>query len=190
MMTASRRWLVWLCVGFAGFAPPAQAGEELAVGKKAPEFAAKSMSGAEIKLPVAYKGKIVLVDFWATWCPPCVREIPHLVEAHTRYKDKGLVIVGVSLDAPRKSAEAVKEFVANHKMAYEIVYDGASPIAQKYNIQTIPAPFLIDGTSGKVLAMGGELRGDALEKTLEKHLTGKRADASPAKPVEPKPATP
>lgn len=188
MLTASRRWIVSLCVGVAPFLPTAHAGNEVAVGKKAPEFTAKSMSGAEIRLPDGFKGKLVLVDFWATWCPPCVREVPHLVEASAKYKDKGLVVVGVSLDAPRRPADAVKTFVADNKMSYEIVYDNAAPIAQKYNVQTIPAPFLIDGTSGKILAMGSDLRGDALDKTLQTHLAGAGADAAgKTKPAEPKP---
>lgn len=170
MLKASRRWVASICVGVSAAAALAQADGAVAVGKKAPEFTAKSMSGAEIKLPAGYQGKLVMVDFWATWCPPCVREVPHLVAANSKYKDKGLVIVGVSLDAPRKSAEVVTNFVSDNKMTYEIVYADAAPIAQKYNVQTIPAPFLIDGTTGKILAMGGELRGDELDKTLQKHL--------------------
>ncbi len=142
-----------------------------AVGKAAPTFSAKTIAGAELKLPESFKGKVVLVDFWATWCPPCRREVPHLVEAHKKYNSRGLEIVSVSLDSWRKiGVEKVVEYAKKNEMSWAHVYDNAEAIAEQYGVQGIPAPFLINGDTGAVLAMGVELRGADLTATLEKHL--------------------
>ena len=141
------------------------------VGKKAPSLSATVMSGKNVDLATSFKGKIVLVDFWATWCPPCIGEIPHLKKVYKDYHEQGLEIVGISLDASHNvSSEKVAKFLEANEMKWEQVYESVQPIAESYGVRSIPTAFLIDGTSGKILAMGRDLHGETLAKTIEKHV--------------------
>jgi len=129
-------------------------------------FEAKSIDGREIRIR-DLAGKVVLVDFWATWCGPCIRKMPDIVNAHQKFKDKGLVVIGVSLDkepgqkrggdliAPDPDGETVKKIRATMKklgMAFPVVYEGGggeTRLAKENGIRAIPATFLID-RKGKV----------------------------------------
>jgi len=153
-----------------GTAAP-RAGGRSASGRTAAAFKAQSVSGKEIRVPDGFAGKIVLVDFWATWCPPCRGEIPHLREAYEKFHSRGFEIVGVSLDKSRGvSADSLRSFAKNNKMVWELVYDGADPIASSYGVEYIPAPFLLSGDTGEILAKGDALKGNTLLKTVENHL--------------------
>jgi len=85
----------------------------------APEFSLKDLDGNQVKLS-DYKGKVVILDFWATWCPPCVKEIPHFNELAKRYGKDGLVVLGVSVD--QGGIKAVKKFKKNNVVDYTIVF--------------------------------------------------------------------
>ena len=109
--------------------------------KSAPNFKLKSHDGTVVEL-AKLKGKVVVVNFWATWCGPCRREIPGFMEVHDQFKDKGVVIVGVSLD--QEGWEVVQPYVERTKMNYPVVVgDGA--LADAYGgINGIPATFIVD----------------------------------------------
>jgi thiol-disulfide isomerase/thioredoxin len=118
----------------------------------------------------AYKGKVVMLDFWATWCGPCMAELPNVKAAYEKYHGKGFEIVGISLD---KDRGAFDKITSEKKMTWRHHFDGQgwkNEIAQLYGVNSIPATYLI-GPDGKVAAVG--LRGDALEKQLSKLLAKK-----------------
>ncbi len=116
--------------------------ERLGTGElSAPNFRLKTADGSTLEL-ADYKGKVIILDFWATWCPPCRREIPGFIRLYERYQDRGLVIIGVSLD--QYGWRAVKPFMENYRINYPIVL-GNQQVANQYGgIRTIPTTFIID----------------------------------------------
>lgn len=126
-----------------------------------PDFKTKDISGQTLKLS-EFKGKIVLLDFWATWCPPCRVEIPNLLEIYRQFKNKNFVLISVSLD---RDIPLAKRFVKEKEMNWLHVIDreSSSSIASLYEIEYIPATFIIDG-KGKIVARN--LRGAELKNTI------------------------
>ncbi len=109
--------------------------------KVAPDFVAKDTRGADLKLS-DYRGKVVLVNFWATWCGPCRIEIPWFVEFEKSYSDRGFTVIGVSMD--EEGWEAVKPFIAQQRVNYPVVI-GTDALTQAYgDISSLPTTFLID----------------------------------------------
>jgi thiol-disulfide isomerase/thioredoxin len=124
-----------------------------------------------MNFPGDYRGHLVLVSFWATWCAPCRAEEPYVVQAYEKFHGRGLEIIGVTLDAfQRTPAARVVEFVKEQHMPWPQVYAEGPAIAASYGVSAIPAAFLVDGDTGKILASGDDLRGEALSRTVEKHL--------------------
>lgn len=133
----------------------------------------------------SYRGKVVLIDFWATWCGPCRAELPNVKDAYEKYHSKGFDVVGISLDNEK---DDLQQFINEQQLPWVNLFDDASkgwenPLAKKYNIRAIPATFLV-GKDGKVVA--SNVRGPALAQALEQ-LLGENAEAPEKKPAE-KPA--
>jgi peroxiredoxin len=165
-----------LLISFLAGRVGAMAGPDLSAGQKAPGFEAKTTDGKQVKFPDDYKGKIVLLDFWATWCPPCRAEVPNLVEAYQKFHAQGFEVLGVSLDQPNAGTTLTK-FTEQTKMAWPQVYDGKfwqAAVAVQYGIQSIPRPILVDGDTGKILAEGSDVRGADLAPAIEKALAAKK----------------
>ncbi|BFP43323.1 TlpA disulfide reductase family protein [Flavobacteriaceae bacterium GF1] len=137
-----------------------------AIGTKAPDFSGPTPNGEQLALNDV-KGKLTLIDFWAAWCKPCRMENPNIVSVYEKYKDKGLNVVGVSLD--RKKEDWIKAIESdglswNHVSHLQYFND---PIAQMYQVNAIPAAFLLD-ENGVIVAKN--LRGPALEQKVAELL--------------------
>ena len=126
----------------AGAAAPGKSGSAPAVGSPV-EIKFTDTHGKKVDT-TAMKGKVILVDFWATWCGPCVGEVPHVVEAYNKLHEKGFEIIGISLDSDKA---ALTKFTKDKKMTWPQYFDGQgwkNKIAMKYGIHSIPAMWLID----------------------------------------------
>lgn len=114
--------------------------------KAAPDFTLKDADGQNVKLS-DYRGKVVLLNFWATWCGPCQLEIPWFIDFQKEYKSQGLEVIGVSMDDDGWAV--IKPFVAAHKVNYRILL-GNDSVTQLYGgIDSLPTTFLID-RSGRI----------------------------------------
>lgn len=140
-----------------------------AVGKEFAPFKETATDGTVVDL-AAYRGKVVLIDFWATWCGPCIGELPHVKAAYEKHHAAGFEIIGVSLD---KDGDKLAAFTKENTMPWPQIFDGLgwqNKLAQAYGIRSIPATFLLD-RDGKIAAKG--LRGDALSEKVAELLAAK-----------------
>jgi thiol-disulfide isomerase/thioredoxin len=143
-------------------------------GAKAPAFEATTTDGKAVKFPDDYKGKVVLLDFWATWCPPCREEVPNVVKVYEKYHGQGLDVLGVSLDRTN-AADTLAKYVQDNHMTWPQIYEqGKSDLATKYGIEFIPYPIIVDGDTGTVLYQADKIRGSALAPAVEKALAAKK----------------
>lgn len=139
-------------------------------GDEAPDFTLSDLNGSDVRLS-DLRGKVVLIEFWATWCPPCRESIPAMNEIYKRYNEKGLVILGISVDKGQNVAEDLRAFVREYSILYPVLIDSKN-INNLYGVYSIPTTFLID-KDGKVIlkniGFSPELE-DKLSKEIERLL--------------------
>lgn len=153
-----------LAAMLAGCSKPARTAAQR---KPAPNFALKDADGRTVQLS-DYKGKVVLLNFWATWCAPCRLEIPWFVEFERKYKDRGFAVIGVSMD--EGGWDEVKPFLAENKVNYRMVL-GDETVAREFGgIESLPTSFIIDRNGGVVAVHVGLVSKSKYEKDLESVL--------------------
>jgi cytochrome c biogenesis protein CcmG, thiol:disulfide interchange protein DsbE len=137
----------------AGMEDPARALDLIKPNRQqqAKDFNVAALEGGKVRL-ADLKGKVVFLNLWATWCPPCMEEMPAMERLWQRYKDQGLVVIALSMDSA--GAKVVKPFIEQAKFTYRVALDPKMEIAELYGARSIPSTFIIDRS--------GVLRGIAL----------------------------
>jgi peroxiredoxin len=138
----------------------------LDTGTRLPEIGLQDLAGRRIDI-ASLRGKVVLVDFWASWCAPCKQEMPVLERLYQKYRDRGLTIVGVSVD--QESAN-VGDFLKQLKVSFPIVHDKSHEVANRFHPPRMPSSYIVDRNGVVRFVHGGFRNGD--EAKIEKELTG------------------
>jgi len=154
---------------FQAEARAAWAARTLVVGTAFPNFVATGLDGKPLS-PASYKGQVVLIDFWATWCPECVVSMPGLMDTYNHFHDQGFAIIGVSLDDDKAK---LLQYLADNKITWPQFYDGKhweNALAVKYGVNKAPTTYLLD-RDGVILAK--DLAGAALDQAVAAALAKK-----------------
>ncbi len=118
--------------------------KRLKIEPLAPVFTLKNLDGKEINLE-DYRGKVVLLNFWATWCEPCLKEMPSMQKTYNKYKNKGFVVLAVSIDRESREND-VRAFAKNLNLSFPILLDSDQNVLNKYFNNTLPTSYLINST--------------------------------------------
>lgn len=149
---------------------------DLEVGKPALEFTATTMDGTSIDFPKHYAGKLVMLDFWATWCGPCIGEIPNMKQAYADWHEEGFEILGISFDRADME-EKIKAFLEEKELPWSQIYDGKywdATLGLMHDVSGIPFVLLVDGDTHQILATAKELRGKGLSDFIGEQLKKKK----------------
>jgi thiol-disulfide isomerase/thioredoxin len=150
----------------------APAGAQSSAYEMAPDFALKDISSGKTFKLSEQRGKVVLIDFWATWCGPCRMAIPHLIELHKQYKKQGFTVAGVSLD--QQGEAVVKPFYKSWNMNYPVMVDQMGEVARLYGgIRSIPTALLVDKQGRVINAFIGYRPKEEYEETIKAALAKK-----------------
>ncbi len=165
------RFGLWALTFFSFLLLMGGCGKESEPVSQAPGFSLPTVSGKNVSLK-DYSGKVVLLDFWATWCPPCRMSIPELVRLQSEYGDKGLVVLGVALDDPQMLSDAdMRQFKAMNKINYPVARFNERIIKDYFGNErlSVPTMFVIDG-KGRILKKIVGFSPDALNKSIKAAL--------------------
>ena len=158
---------IWILISFFLFIVIVGCQKEVEAGPTAPDFSLKDLSGQTVTLE-QYRGKVVLLDFWATWCPPCRMTIPMLIKLQEKYREDGLVILGISIDDPQQMTDKdLLYFKKMSKINYPILRYNQKVMKDYFEGQrvSIPTMFVVD-RNGKIRDMIVGYAPDPLKKSL------------------------
>lgn len=127
----------------AGRAQAGDASVGLKIGQQAPEFELKMLNGQTVKLS-DYRGKTIMLNFWATWCPPCREEMPHMQQFYSEYEKDGVVILGVNATSTEISVPVVDSWLKEWGITFPVVLDEQGEVINRYRVNSYPATFVID----------------------------------------------
>ena len=117
--------------------------EGIKIGDKAPDFELHTLDGDTVKLS-DYKGKRIMINFWATWCPPCIKETPEMVDFYDTNKQQDIEILSVNLVSTETSTAAVEKFIETYHMSFTTVIDAMDDVNKTYQVGVIPTSYFID----------------------------------------------
>lgn len=133
-------------------------------GRSGSDFTLKDINGNKVSLS-EYRGEIVVLNFWATWCPPCREEIPDFIEVFDKYKDRGVQFLGVS----NEDVNTLRDFISEYGINYTVLVDDAG-VMSEWGIDAIPTTFIIDREGQIIDSKVGTMTRDQLENAIEDAL--------------------
>jgi peroxiredoxin len=148
--------------------PGSAASQGISVGNRARDFTLESLDGGKVSLS-DYRDQVVLVNLWATWCPPCRAEIPDLEAAYRAHRDEGFVVLGVNVE---ESVQAIEPFVTNLDMTYPVLLDERGQVMNDYRALGLPMSLLVDREGVIQERHVGILTASQLERYLSELLSG------------------
>lgn len=160
------------CGGATAGGPEGGTSARASSGPKAPDFSLPSLDGKTVRLSDYLGKEVVLIDFWSTTCDPCMVEMPHLVELYKRHKEKGFVVLAISLDGPESRAQ-VSSVVHDKEMIFPVLLDEETTVVARYNPKReLPFSVVIGRDGSIVHKRGGYNPGDekSLASEVEKAL--------------------
>jgi peroxiredoxin len=158
----------WEKTGYGGNLANAEAGIATGtrVGEKAPDFELNALEGGGIKLS-DYRGKKVLINFWATWCPPCRVEMPHMQRFYSEYKDRDVVILSVNATQTEASKVVINAFAKHWELTFPIVLDELGEVGKMYKVTAYPVTYLVDEQGIIRKKVQGAMNEDSLKKAVK-----------------------
>lgn len=156
--------LLVLAVGYTLYQNVFAEEKDATLGKEAPNFVAQDLEGNTFELE-SYKGKGVLLNFWASWCEPCEQEMPYMNSLYEKYKDKGIEILALNAD---ETPLVIDAFVQKYDLKFPILQDKGQKILRLYNVQPLPTTILIDKNGRVIQIVTGTLTEQGIENLLQK----------------------